>query len=221
MSDSPEPTSKKLEAKRARRLAEERKAAEQKRAQRRRSLITTGLAIAVGVLVVALIVSQRQGPDSKTNIDGPETAAEAGCSDQETHEIEGHTHVSEGTTVDYKTDPPTSGNHWPPGSQADSGFYSSPVESERLVHNLEHGQIVIWYKTDAPEDVKDKIEQYTGQDKFALIAVPYDYDGPGNFAMTSWGVSQTCETPSQTVMDQFRKDNQGHGREAVTPPFTG
>lgn len=221
MSDSPQTTSKKLEAKRARRLADERKAAERKRAQRRRSLVTMGLAVGVGVLVVMLIVSQRNhgaGGES-VNIGGPDTPEAAKCTSVQEFKEEGHTHVPEGTTVGYKTDPPTSGNHWPPGSQADPGFYATPVDSERLVHNLEHGQIVIWYQTDAPETTKDKIEQYVGNDP-ALIAVPYDFSGPGDYALSAWKVSQSCEIPSQTVMDDFRVAHQGHGREAVTPPFT-
>jgi hypothetical protein len=222
VSDSPDkPTSKKLEAKRARRLADERKAAEQRKAARRRSLITMGLALVVGAVVVFLIISQRVGPKKSNDVGGPTSAAAAGCTAIETHPIEGRTHVPEGTHVDYKTDPPTSGNHWPPGSQAGPGFYATPVESERLVHNLEHGQIVIWYKPDAPQDVKDKLEQVTGQDPVALIAVPYDYSGPGEYALTAWGVTQECGQVSQTVIDDFRKAYQGQGPEKVTPPFTG
>ncbi|MEA2460566.1 MAG: hypothetical protein QOH90_743 [Actinomycetota bacterium] len=224
MSDTPEPTSKKLEAKRARRLAEERKAAEQKRAQRRRSLITTGLAIAVAALVIGLIVFQKGGDGGSrgvTDIGGPETPEAAGCTDPEEHPDEGHTHVAEGTPIDYKTDPPTSGDHWPPQSIADTGFYATPVENERLVHNMEHGQIVIWYKNSASQDEKDKIEDYVNEDPDVMVGVPYDFDGPGTYVMTSWRWSMNCETPSQTVMDQFRKDHQGHGREAITPTFTG
>jgi hypothetical protein len=225
VSDTPEQTSKKLQQKRARREADERKAAEQKRAARRRSLITMGLAVGVGILVVALIASQRGGLSGGTkkssDIGGPESASAAGCTEDTKHEIEGHNHVATGTQVDYKTDPPTSGDHWPPGEQADPGFYSTPLDEERLVHNLEHGQIVIWYKTSASEEVKDKMEQVAGQDDVALIVVPYDFDGPGEYALTAWGYSQLCEIPSQTVIDDFRRAHQGKGPEAVTPTFTG
>jgi hypothetical protein len=220
VSDSPQNTSKKLEAKRARRLAEERKAAEQKKAQRKRSLITMGLAVGVGVLVVLLIISQRDpGKKDSVNIGGPTNAEDAKCTKMQTYPEEGHTHVPEGTPVQYKTDPPTSGNHWPPESIAAPGFYATPVDSERLVHNLEHGNIVIWYKNDAPQETKDKIEQYVGNDPY-VIAVPYDFTGPGEYAMSAWKVSQACEIPSQTMLDDFRVANQGHGREAFTPPFT-
>jgi hypothetical protein len=225
VSDSPEQTtSKKLQAKRARREAEERKAAERKKAQRRRTLVTTGLALGVGALVVALIASQnanRDGGPAVTDIGGPKTAVAAGCTEPEQHEIEGHEHVAEQTTVEYQTDPPTSGDHWPPGSQSNPGFFAIPVENERLVHNLEHGQIVFWYKPDAPEQVKNDLEEITRQPDLSTIAVPYDFDGPGEFAMTSWGWSQSCEQTSQTVIDDFRREHQGHGREPVAPPFEG
>ena len=223
MSDSPEVTSKKLQQKRLRREAEERKAAEKKRAQRRRTLVTSGLAVGMAVLVIALIVSQRGGlgggPKRTSDIGGPETAEAAGCTEDTDHEIEGSTHVDTGTQVDYKTDPPTSGNHWPPGEQADPGFYETPVDEERLVHNLEHGQIVLWYKTSASAGDKEKFEQIAGQDSADIMVVPYDFDGPGVYALTAWGFSQSCDIPSQTVINDFREAHQGKGPEPVAAQF--
>jgi hypothetical protein len=215
-----QPTSKKLEAKRARRLAEERKAAERKKAQRKRSLITIGLAVGVAVLVVGLIYFQKpDAPGSVDDVGGPPTAEEAGCTTPQEHEIEGREHVDDGVVVEYATDPPTSGNHYQ--TPADPGFYATELPTSQLVHNLEHGQVIFWYKPDAPEEVKDKIEQVIGQPDRSTIAVPYDFEGPGEFAMTAWGVSQSCEQVSQTVINDFRENYQGKGPEQFTPPFEG
>ena len=47
---------------------------------------------------------------------------------------------------------------------------------ERIVHNLEHGQIVIWYSPDAPTNVIDDIEGYfdNTDGAIALLVEPYE-----------------------------------------------
>ena len=52
-------------------------------------------------------------------------------------------HVPEGQSVAYSTTPPTSGDHWE--RWADCGFYPDGVPDEVIVHNLEHGNIVVSY----------------------------------------------------------------------------
>ncbi len=50
-------------------------------------------------------------------------------------------HVPERQSVAYSTTPPTSGDHW--GRWADCGFYPDGLPDEVIVHNLEHGNIVV------------------------------------------------------------------------------
>ncbi len=64
----------------------------------------------------------------------------------ETHEIEGSQHIPDGTKVDYKTNPPTSGNHF--AQPANWGAYDHELPDEQLVHNLEHGGVTIFYNPD-------------------------------------------------------------------------
>ena len=52
-------------------------------------------------------------------------------------------HVPEGQSVAYSTTPPTSGDHWE--RWADCGFYPDGLPDEVIVHNLEHGNIVVSY----------------------------------------------------------------------------
>ncbi|MCH8225675.1 MAG: DUF3105 domain-containing protein [Chloroflexi bacterium] len=63
----------------------------------------------------------------------------------------GVNHVAEGRTVDYSTTPPTSGEHW--GRWADCGFYEGGLPDELIVHNLEHGNIVVSYNVSAELDI--------------------------------------------------------------------
>jgi hypothetical protein len=218
--------SKKLKEKQRRRLAEEAKKARARKEHRRANLITAGVAGLVVIAVLFLVVFQ--GSDESESGNVGVSASEAHCGDTETFPSEGNQHVQGNSRVDYKASPPTTGNHWPPGQEADPGFYAEPVASESLVHNQEHGQIVIWYKPDAPQEVRDQIEQLVDQAPRVNIAAPWDdIDSPYNFTMTAWdgesneGVQQSCELPSQEVWDEFRAEHQGRGPEQVgIPTFT-
>lgn len=57
--------------------------------------------------------------------------------------LEGQKHVPICEAVTYDTDPPSSGNHWP--IWAAYGVHATPVPRQMLVHNLEHGAIVMSY----------------------------------------------------------------------------
>ena len=45
----------------------------------------------------------------------------------------------------YSSIPATSGPHWDPSGIANWGVYTTPQNESQVVHNLEHGGIVIWY----------------------------------------------------------------------------
>ncbi|HEY7266486.1 MAG TPA: DUF3105 domain-containing protein, partial [Solirubrobacterales bacterium] len=71
---------------------------------------------------------------------------------------EGNTHVPNSTSVDYKTVPPTSGNHNP--VPIDDGAYKTPISADPstpgmnirdMVHAMEHGRIEIHYRPSLPE----------------------------------------------------------------------
>lgn len=209
--------SKKLEEKQRRREAEERREAERKRAAMRRNLTTLLIALLVAGLVGYLIYNERQGEE---NIGVADREA-AGCTDVERHEEQGREHVDEGTPVEYNTTPPTSGAHY--ANWSDPGFFEEPVDERRLVHNLEHGQLVIWYNPDAPQSVKDDIQALVNSERTAILAAPYDrIDGSHEFVITGWAASQRCEAVSLDVINAFREEFQGRGPENVgIPTFSG
>lgn len=213
MDDNPEiKTSRKLQEKKARREAEERRAAERRSEQRKRSLITVVLALLVGALVVGLILNERQAEEAISSV--PE--GEAGCTEIVEHELLGRDHVEEGTPVEYNSSPPTSGSHY--ANFVDPAFYSAPTEPERLVHNLEHGQVVVWYSPDAPQATIDSIENYVSGELPGIIAAPYDgefTDGSGDYVLGAWGANQVCSEFSIPVVEAFRETYQGKGPEQV------
>ena len=81
--------------------------------------------------------------------------ADAGCDPVQENAATGNQeHVAEGTKVEYAQSPPDSGKHYPSPASFTKHFYSTDdrPELETLVHNLEHGYTLAWYRADAPED---------------------------------------------------------------------
>lgn len=204
--------SRKLEEKQARREAEERRRAERKKAARNRNLVTLTVALLVGALAVGLVLQAR---NEETQVAEGVATEEAGCTDLEQPQLEeGREHLPDGTPIEYSTNPPTSGNHY--GNPSNAGFFDDPVAPGALVHNLEHGQIVLWYRPDAPETVTQAIESYVSGERIALIATPYEQVPAGaNFSISAWGAMQSCEQFSAEVVDAFRERFQGRGEEDV------
>jgi hypothetical protein len=221
--------SKKLQQKQARRLAEERRKAELRRAARRRNLLTIGIAALVAAAIAALVISERRAEDAPVGV----SESEAGCGDVREFEATSREHIEVGAQHEpYNSSPPTNGPHFEDPAQ--TGFNTSALPPEQLVHNLEHGQIVIWYAPDAPDEVREDIEAVVRAEPLATVASPYEGDLEGDFALTAWlaatgegdegegtGVMQTCEQVSQDVVDEFRRSFQGRGPEPATERFEG
>ena len=98
----------------------------------------------------------------------------------------------------YLTTPPTSGRHW--NGWVQCGFYTSQVPDERIVHNMEHGNIIVSYNLTNQAQIDDLADAF---DSIGLtnawgVARPYnpgtvDADGnelfpEGTIALTTWGV---------------------------------
>ena len=149
---------------------------------------------------------------------------DAGCSPVEIHPQEGQKHIKEGQSARYDSSPPTSGSHY--AVPAEPGFYpaDSDIEPERLVHNLEHGMIVIWYQPDADDlgFLEKQIEELVRQEPLATVGAPYgDMDVGFDIVITSWRHARACVNASQEVVDDFRREFQGKGPEPLTPAFKG
>ncbi len=99
-------------------------------------------------------------PDNRLGTPPPEpqitdlqaAAKAAGCELRLGLPDEGAEHIEQGSEPpDYKTNPPTSGNHVvPPYQQADGAYAEMPAEID-AVHSLEHGRLEIQYAPSLPE----------------------------------------------------------------------
>ena len=84
--------------------------------------------------------------------------------------------------------PPTSGRHW--DRWASCGFYTEPVPDERIVHNMEHGNIIVSYNLTDQAEIDALKAAYESIDLTAAwgMARPYAGIAEGAVALTTWGV---------------------------------
>ena len=210
--------------------------AARKKEQRSRTikLLVICLVLAIGLLAypVYLFVDDYRARNASIEHLGSSIAA-AGCDPIAEHEATGNQdHVAEGTKVDYAQTPPDSGKHYPSPAPFTKHFYAEadrpPVET--LVHNLEHGYTVVWYRADAPgKQIKNlqRIAKTFGSDDYdpadKFIAAPWsEADGAGfpagkNVVITRWtadpndpgnptaqqGVRQACTEVSGAAIKDF------------------
>jgi hypothetical protein len=102
---------------------------------------------------------EREGipPPAPKVTDLKQAAKQAGCKLELHLEDEGHEHIPpKSPEPNYKTNPPTSGNHVEPPYQQADGAYSEEPEAIDYVHSLEHGRMEIEYAPSLPE--KEQLE---------------------------------------------------------------
>jgi len=162
-----------------------------------------GLVMLAGVLIW---LSQRGGGSSQ---EVAEAMRAAGCTYQ-TATAEGREHVRDGTTVKYRTFPPTSGNHF--AVPVVWGAYDAPVEPERVVHNLEHGGIVIEYGKDVPQATVDELRAEYQSDPNGLVLAPLPSLG-NQFAFTAWTHLAKCRSFDKNAFETFRDAYRAKGPE--------
>jgi len=134
-------------------------------------------------------------------IDTPDSVALASANRQ---------HVAVGTKVNYATNPPSYGPHYP--VPASDGIYtpSNTPAISYLVHALEHGRIEYQYKPGTPQSVVNQVLAmfYEGDGNFApkqyLLVFQNPTNMPYEVAATSWGHLIGCNTWNSGVVDAFR-----------------
>lgn len=123
----------------------------------------------------------------------------------------------------YNSDPPTSGLHY--ASEAEAGFYDENIytyPAGYLVHNLEHGYVIISYNCDLLDDascseLKSQIRSVMDDlGGVKLIAYPWNsMDVP--VAMTSWGRIQKFEIFDMEQAKAFYRANLNRAPEPNAP----
>jgi hypothetical protein len=121
--------------------------------------------------------------------------------------VEGANHSDKDfTAADYKTNPPTSGNHNP--DWYEDGIYN-PGDVPRLgmlVHPLEHGRIEVQYKPGTPSTTVKQLEAFMAEqsDGYHMLMFENTTGMDAAVAATAWTHSLTCPEMNDKVFDALR-----------------
>ena len=225
---------------RGERLAKE---AEAKAAERRRRMVGYGAAGVIGVAAVAIVVilvasgggggGEAHGdadfpkgsvPDQKRT-DLKKAAAAAGC-ELKSFRGTGRDHIQDlSQAVKYNSNPPSSGNHYE--VPAEDGAYTESPDPKELVHSLEHGRVIIWFKPSASAKTRGDLKAMFDEDSYHMILTPNTTHMKYEVAATAWsadpeplGTGQLlgCPKMNEKVFDAirtFREEHRDNGPETV------
>jgi len=140
---------------------------------------------------------------------------------------EGNTHLPKGSEPpNYKTSPPTSGNHVEPPYQQADGAYSEAPDPLNVVHSLEHGRMAIQYSPDLPDQAQLELKGLYDTMYGATLLFPND-EMIYEVAAATWTNLLACrEYKGAATLDAIRafgKETWGkYGGEPVEAfTFTG
>jgi hypothetical protein len=187
------------EALRRERLEREREAAEQARRKRMVGYGVGGaLALAAVVAVVVVLVGGGGSSGSSSGKTFPtggsvpaakvtnlsKAAAAAGCKLSSEKSTSRNHEVDPNKKLHYRTNPPTDGKHYQ--EPEPDGIYNKAPPDSHLVHNLEHGRIIIWVKPSLSETDRKDIRALVDEDSYQMVLVPRA-NMPYQLATSAWG----------------------------------
>lgn len=188
--------------KQEREAAREKERAQAHRTELRKSVTRYALWIIViaAVLYGLFLLAQSTAPD------GEDFSV--------TYDIQGQQHVADGAPHPaYNSNPPSSGWHY--ASPARGGFYDEPLPDERVIHNLEHGEIWIAYHPDVSDETKDVLESFAGR----YVVVSPRRENNGDISLVAWGRVDTFDIENGIVDEgrirDFIKRYDNRGPERV------
>jgi Protein of unknown function (DUF3105) len=196
---------------------------EAERRRRQRAIAWTTVVVAVVAVLVGVILWQGRDTSIKlTNPSADQLAAAtraAGASQVQTFPEAGRDHIGPGEQPDnWNSTPPTSGDHLqnplPPGT------YSSDQDMRALVHNLEHGYVVIVYKG-IPKDDLDQLETFVeDRDGSKLVLAPWSGLEENGVALVAWRNLELLERVNMDVVQAFVNDFMlpGGGKSVAPEP---
>ena len=124
---------------------------------------------------------------------------------------QGAEHVARGASHSaYNSNPPTSGPHW--GDTAGPGIKDEPVSDELVLHSMEHGAAVLWYKEGLEQSEIDKIKEvFNNSSGKKIMLARKDLDVP--VALTSWNYLLKLQTIDEATIKEFIETNNNRAPE--------
>ncbi|GAC1409333.1 MAG: hypothetical protein NVS1B14_11400 [Vulcanimicrobiaceae bacterium] len=227
MAQKPTKRERKDDAKK-RRLEEMRR--RQRRARRRKMYTLGTVALALVAVLAGVMISRAANASARSA--AAKLAKAGGCLTPKHFPSEGRAHIDAPQSVNYKTDPPTSGAHYngpakrgngqpgPPELTAptSTGVHKTQIPNEVQVHNLEHGHIAIQYQPNSiPPSLIAKLEALANADPTWVLVAPRQ-NAATKVAFTAWTIKQACDFPNDDIVKvakDFIKRFKNKGPESV------
>ncbi|HUR84340.1 MAG TPA: DUF3105 domain-containing protein [Solirubrobacteraceae bacterium] len=191
----------------------EREAAAAAEAKRKRMLQIVGGVVVAAAVVIGLVLALTGGggDEDRPADDAVTTAARAANCTYKTFPEEGNAHVADKRTkADYKTNPPTSGDHNPTAAQ--DGLYQSGNEPalENWVHTLEHGRIILMYKPGTPPPAVTSMDNLFKEPvldsgaSYHMVLMRNNTQMPFQAAAVAWRRYVGCPTVTPAALEAMR-----------------
>jgi uncharacterized protein DUF3105 len=174
--------------------------------------LALGAVIVVAAAAVGIFTAVRGGG-------GAQASGVDGACVRQTFPPQGHQHVQElAKNFLYNSFPPTSGPHFP--TPAVYNVYDQPVPEIRLVHNLEHGAIVVQYGSKVTQAAVQQIVAWYAKSPLGMVVAPLATNAselhatppPGadkKIFLTAWTHVATCSAFDEKAFTNFRDDYRG------------
>jgi len=188
-------------AERRRRKQEAREARERARRQQARSrAVRRGVAFLTvsAVAIGAFYLLNRAASPGDLSPEVKQLAASVGCSEirMPATNPPANQHLATGEDANYTERPATSGFHDLSTLGTEQKVFTEPVREEQAVHTLEHGGVMVYYRSEGvdavPADVVERLAGATEGRKAAFVAPYADLEEGTSLAMVAWNTIMTC-----------------------------
>src|SRR5690349_8808716 len=164
----------------------------------------------VALVVVVLIVALGGGSTGEKHVQALMTSA--GCTYKS---VKAFVPKGQGVHVNsltkkfpWNTDPPSNGQHYP--IWAVWGFYTEAVNPRMVVHNEEHGGVILWWGKDVPTSTVSDLRAFYNEQPTGSFGTPYPKLGT-KVAISAW---------TGNVSDYGRNGYYGQGHLGICPSWT-
>jgi predicted lipid-binding transport protein (Tim44 family) len=188
--------------------------------RRQRALTWTAVVVAAVLVIVGVIVWQGRDSDRVSPQDLAAARQQAGSNGVTEYAEAGRDHIDPNQQADnWNSNPPTSGDHL--GSPVSAGVYDSEQDERAIVHNLEHGYVVIQYKG-IPEDQVNQLREFVrDRSGSKLVLAPWSGLERDGVALTAWRNLETMQRVNLDVVKAFVDDYMvpGGAKSRAPEPF--
>lgn len=183
-------------------------------------LMAIGGVLAAGVILVVVVLITGSAPNPNAGTAQPDDGRTHVTDGYDCRSPAGAAEAQECGADPYSSLPATSGPHW--NTPNNWGVYSTPQRETQLIHNLEHGGIVIWYDPEALDQAGiDRLTTYVNNQvsgglagRFRFILSPWGGEDFGHpIAVTAWRNLLYLDQADTGAIDDFARAHYGRAPE--------